>query len=1700
MKKYFIKSLLSIALLFLGCFVQKAQAQFSNNWINFSNTYYKFKVYKEGIYRINQAQLSAANMSTVAGSQFAVFREGQEVPIYVSTTGTLGANDYIEFYGYKADGKMDAVLYPNGTADQGSNANIISDTAYYFITYDNTTHQRMSLNNNAIPPVPPAPAAYCFATSYPNEGNRSTWHPGYSHASTDAYFSSDFERCEGYGYLSGGNNATGTLTFQTPQAYTGGPAAVASFVWAENNLSMSAHPKVNINGTPIYDTTTSSSRPYLLLNRSFSVNAGVVSASSTMNFNDPSSIVSGGGTIYSAFMILNASIKYPRGYDFSGNFSTQAAFQIPAADRYIEVSGFTTGGQVARLYDKTNGKIYQGTEVGGVVKFYLDISAVQRDVLLTNVASISSNLTLKNVPFRDYSQTSNQGNYIILAHKNMINASPSYVNEFKQYRASIAGGSFTPVVVDVTELYDQFAYGYDYHPLAVKNFAFYATSQWTPKPDYLFIIGKGVEYIKYPGALTNPNTIGYSFVPCYGDPGSDNLFSCFNFTNSPTLATGRLSAWTNDEVGNYLSKVQKYEIAIKPLTIPTVDHEFWKKKVLHIAGGSDIGDQVQFVGELATCEGIIRDTLVGGMVTTAKKSTTDPVSNILDESVDSLITNGVSDISYYGHGSSSGFSYNLNSPDEYNSTPKFPVFGAYACDVAYIYDTSLVRTISEKYINSVTGGSIAMIGSNNLGWTGTLPAYMENLYRSFSFRNYGKTLGLQYRNNLQYLKANYPNTFDNAHMDIHIQCQLLQGDPGLTVYDPPKVDYAIEEAGLTSIPVDVSTALDTFQLKVNLFDLGKSVRDSVLVRLQHTLAGSTTVLYADSIWIHDLLNSDTILFNVPLNATTDVGLNNYTVKIDANNKFDELSEDNNQATFSLFIYSESLIPLYPKDFGIVHEQGVTLKASTLNAFAPLRNYRLEIDTTTTFTSTIKQGTVISSIGGVLKWKPNIVYKDSVVYYWRAAPDSLVNGKLNWNGSSFIYLANGSDGWNQSHYFQYLEDVPFSGTSLPASTRKFSFSPFLNTFETRDKVVNPLLGNFSDVSQSLNDILLDSYGCGTTGSIEITVIDSTTGVPWRNTSSGPGLYGSIPQCNTNNPPRSHFEFSTWAPSSRNDARLFLQSIPVGSYIAIKNLIYDGPPGDTWDHHTADVWLSDTAIYGPGNSLYDVMNGLGFTQISQFTSKKSFVFFCQKGINTFVPKQQVSAGATDLVSIVVSFNSYPDTGMVNSTVVGPALQWQTLKWHTTARDNFPQNDSDYVQVIGIDTLGHTTALYKGFARDTSLAFINAKHYPNLRLIWNSVDNINRTSDHLDYWRVLYKPVPEAALNAAAHYVHATDTTSQGQTSRFEIAVENLTPYPMDSMLVAFKFIDNAGVKHALDTTKKYKPLLGNDTLIAALDYDLSSYLQKNYLVVEANPNNNQPEQYHPNNIGNKLQYVLGDNQNPVLDVTFDGIHILDKDIVSAKPFIKMLMHDDNKFLALNDTASMKVQLMYPNQSTPVDVPLDGTICKFIPAVIVNGTKNEARVEYKPTLVQDGLYQLIVSGKDRVGNVAGNSTLSYKIDFTVDNQPSITNVLNYPNPFSTATKFVFTMTGSEIPSQFKIQILSVTGKIVREIKKSELGNLHIGRNITDYAWDGKDEFGQMLGNGVYLYRVVTSIRGDNVDHRDDASIDKYFKNGYGKLYIMR
>jgi hypothetical protein len=252
---------------------------------------------------------------------------------------------------------------------------------------------------------------------------------------------------------------------------------------------------------------------------------------------------------------------------------------------------------------------------------------------------------------------------------------------------------------------------------------------------------------------------------------------------------------------------------------------------------------------------------------------------------------------------------------------------------------------------------------------------------------------------------------------------------------------------------------------------------------------------------------------------------------------------------------------------------------------------------------------------------------------------------------------------------------------------------------------------------------------------------------------------------------------------------------------------------------------------------------------------------------------------------------------------------------------------------------------------------------------------------------------------------------------------------------------------------------------------------YLHVNKGPE--QPEQFLFNNFLYRKVKIGSDLLNPMLDVTFDGVHILDGDIVSARPHISIRIKDDSRYLLLDDTALMRVQVRYPDGRVR-SFRVDGDTMRFTPAATAPNADNTAVFDLMAAFPLDGEYELMVNGRDKSGNIAATSDL--RVRFTVMNRSAIS--------------------GTQPPRDLRIQIMTVTGRIVREIGREELGPIRIGRNITEFRWDGTDQFGQPLANGVYLYRVIATKDGRQMERwkPEGEGTDRFFKNGYGKMYLMR
>lgn len=754
---------------------------------------------------------------------------------------------------------------------------------------------------------------------------------------------------------------------------------------------------------------------------------------------------------------------------------------------------------------------------------------------------------------------------------------------------------------------------------------------------------------------------------------------------------------------------------------------------------------------------------------------------------------------------------------------------------------------------------------------------------------------------------------------------------------------------------------------------------------------------------------------------------------------------------------------------------------------------MEIDTTENFNSALKKAYNTSGVGGVIEFKPtNFTFSDSAVYYWRVAVVPTNNASYIWNNSSFVYLANSSTGFNQSHYYQFKKNT-YQDITLD-NDRVLRYTPKIGNFVVKTAIF-PSTSAASDYA-IINDGFTEQRGftnpAASNGDVlRFYIIDSITGKTVKNIDNGTsGLYGSVRPLPLGNVIATFFQFKITTLAERQNVMNFITNIvPAGNVIVMTN-----SPIAQFTYFPAD-WRADTATLGSGNSLYHTLKNIGWTMIDSLKVHVPFIFVTKKGTNQ--PNKQVFGLVWDeKLSVPFTVLTQNLKAEFTSDKFGPAKAWQDLHWRGKSVETLNTDDKT-VQVIGIDANGNNTTLATiKPAQDTSLSWISATQYPFLKLKMITADSTQGTPDQMRYWRINASLLPEGAV-APNILFSMKDTVDQGEKIDFKLAFKNISTTAFDSSM-KFNFIitDRNNVPRAINIPRG-KVLVSGDTLVINYQIDTKNLPGFNTLFVDVNPNNHQREQTHFNNILYKDFFVKADTYNPLLDVTFDGVHILNKDIVAAKPHIVINLKDESKFLALADTALLKVQVRFPDGS--LRQYYFGDVMTFTPANLATG-KNTATIDFNPQFADEGEYELLVTGKDVVGNKAGE--IEYHVSFTVITKAMISNLLNYPNPFTSSTAFVFTITGSEVPQNIRIQILTITGKIVREITKDELGPIHVGRNITDFKWDGTDAYGQKLANGVYLYRVLTNLNGKSLEKykADGDKTDQFFNKGYGKMVIIR
>lgn len=230
-----------------------------------------------------------------------------------------------------------------------------------------------------------------------------------------------------------------------------------------------------------------------------------------------------------------------------------------------------------------------------------------------------------------------------------------------------------------------------------------------------------------------------------------------------------------------------------------------------------------------------------------------------------------------------------------------------------------------------------------------------------------------------------------------------------------------------------------------------------------------------------------------------------------------------------------------------------------------------------------------------------------------------------------------------------------------------------------------------------------------------------------------------------------------------------------------------------------------------------------------------------------------------------------------------------------------------------------------------------------------------------------------------------------------------------------------------------------------------------------------------IGGTDSSTVNDGTGPEIEIYFDDATLENTTLVNSNSLLVVKLSDET---GINTTGTGVGHKLEGILNEKFNEPIDFT--NFFTGDLDAGGKTGS-IRYQFNKLEPGDYQMQVKAWDVFNNPS-----SEIIYFTVvpGNDLFISDVYNYPNPFTSNTTFTFQKNNVNSPVDVDIRIYSVAGRLIRNLEaKNQIDN------FIKVDWDGRDQDGNQIANGTYLYKLI-------VKSTDGA----FNKNVLGKLAIVR
>jgi len=1648
-------------------------------WYSYDQTYYKIPTSVDGIHRISAQTLSNSGVaiSTLNPAAIRLFHRGKEIAIHVQggDDGSFDSGDYIDFFGLRNDATLDRLLYSEFDSIPNPYFNTHSDTTAFFLSVAPGQVGRRMIQR-AAPEV-----SLPLANQYRTEKLQ--------------VFSEQYSLGQGYAF-----------DFRLSK-YDVGQGWVSSVITKGNTrqLNFSASGTVPNSGTAkleigLVGRSYNNHVTRILAGRTAATQR-VVGTISYQFFNYPSlelnlqmSDFNSDGSIVIGIQSAgpdatdNVSVAYAKLIFLknvgTGNFDSEL-FIIPPGNQRIQLNAVSGAYLGLNLRNQQSPERILFSAGDQSISFRAAAASdtsriwIQRDEKAVIVAKME--------PVRFRNLLAQPANYIIVSHSELEKSSRQYPNPIKTYashRSSPAGGGFDTLVVRVEDLYNQFSFG-EKSSLGIYEFlkAYYPVH----KPTHILLSGRSLAIYATGrlGGVTyfyRNNQSAFNFqdlIPVGGYPFSDNVYT-LNLDpenpNSPAIAIGRIPAKNSQQLADYLDKIiEKDQVGIS---------EPWQKDLIHLSGGASEFELERYFNWLNGFKSIAEGPFLGGGVKTYRKRSNSSIE-VIDITGD--LNEGKSLVTFFGHGAPTIIDIEIGFASDptlnYQNRGKYPVMLFNGCDYGSAFGSAYTQ--GEDWVMTPQKGAVAILANSSIGVDVYLRRYSDSFYQS-AFADSSliyRTLG----EIKMEAEKNFIQRFGLGALNLsHMEQMINFGDPGIRMFPANKADYSLNvaEVSLTSFAEnDPLTVLsDSLKLSFVIRNIGRVDQDSIDFKIGRQLSNGTTISFP-VVKIPSISRSDTIVFSIPNTELASAGENLFFIEVNSAKNVDELTFANNSITYAKFIPLSGPINLSPVDFGITSSTNVTLTAQTPVRTTTDRTLIIQLDSVTSYNSPFRKEIRITT-RGLAEWPVTLPPStDSLTLYWRSRFQDVNPGETDsWTNSSFSYIPEGPNGWTQRTVPQ-LEKSHLTNLTYNESEKSWNYLAQKLGLEvfTVGAAVDTL--SFRNTQFYLNQIpqILDNVNNANSrlcpnGSLGLVAFDQKTLMPYLAIPI-PGFEildsracGRVPQMIQSIQ-------NAWITTPGQTILLdYVKNVKPGDYVvvfSVGNVTFEAWP---------DVAINGLKEFGANETiLRSLKNGDPYILYGRkgMRSGEGIEIVGNKNVEVPANKQTLSFD-TDLVG-------YFTSGTIITPLVGPASNWERFFQQVNARDWINEELTGF-DILGVKENGEEVTLIPS-ARDSEidLSFIDSNTYPYLRLKYDMEDVNSTAPAQLDKWQVNYSGVPEGALilKSARDQVNLRE----GENGRLELQFKNVSRYSfLDSVQVNWTFT-NLSSKKVENFTKKFPNLKAGEAFDFTIEFNSIGKAGENQLTVFANPRIQQEQTFRNNQVDLGAYFLVeGDNSTSLLDVNFDGIYIMDGDIVSPNVMITALLKNNQTLIYKKDTLGLELFLKQNCEGCQYSrVNFSNPNLTWTPA----SEENDFKVSLIPGPLEDGIYTIRIANED--------SLEPYEIQFEVINESQITNFYPYPNPFSTSVRFVFTVTGMEVPDEIKIQIMTVTGKVVREILQNELGPIRIGNNLTEYAWDGRDEFGDQLANGVYIYRVLIRKNGQFMEHRPTAG-DKAFKKGYGKMYLLR